>query len=149
MAKEKLANLLNHQEVRSWRTLMAAFQAVYSNLEKELGNEGLSVSRFQILFYLYFEGNHKATALSKKLLVTRANISMFLRRMEADGLIKYSFPSGQKRPEVLLTAKGVRFFEDLFPRHIGRVQNLVKPLSQQTLSELESLERRISKMKEN
>lgn len=137
--KKNLVALLKTPEVRSWRTLMVAFQSIYSQLEKDLNSEGISVSRFQILFYLYFEGSHKATELSKKLLVTRANMSMFLKRMESDGMIKFDFPDRQKRPVVEITKSGVIFFESLFPRHIKRVQKLVVPFSKPTLSELKKM----------
>ena len=137
--KKNLVDLLRTPEVRSWRTLMIAFQGVYSQLEKELNSEGISVSRFQILFYLYFEGNHKATDLSKKLLVSRANMSMFLKRMEADGLIKFAFQEKQKRPTVEITKGGISFFESLFPRHIKRVKKLVKAFSPSTLKELQEM----------
>lgn len=137
--KEDLINLLNTPEVKSWRTLMVAFQSIYTVLEKELNSENVSVSRFQILFHLYFDGNHKATDLSKRLLVTRANMSMFLKRMESDGLIKFVFQDNQKRPEVAISNKGILFFESLFPRHIRRVKKLVKPFSSATLGELNNI----------
>ena len=121
---------------------MGAFQSVYVRLEKGLADEGMSVSRFQVLFHLYFEGRHKASTLSRKLLVTRGNMSMFLKRMEADGLIRFDLPVGQKRPEVVLTGKGIRVFEDIFPRHGARVRSLVEPFAAQTRKELEATKRR-------
>jgi len=147
LAKNALLKIIDRDEIKSWRLLMGAFQAVYSRLEKSLADEGMSVSRFQVLFHLYFEGRLKASALSRKLLVTRSNMSMFLRRMEADGLIKFDLPSGQKRPEVVLTNKGVRIFEDIFPRHGARVKMLVQPLGSQTSKELEALRRRAASIK--
>lgn len=145
MSKVKLKHIIDQAEIKSWRLLMSAFQSVYSQLEKGLANEGISVSRFQVLFYLYFEQRMKASELSRKLLVTRSNMSMFLRRMETDGLILFDIPSGQKRPEVMLTPKGIRFFEGIFPAHATRVESLVKPFSSQTIKDLEELQRRVSK----
>lgn len=137
--KRNLVDLLNTPEVKSWRTLMVAFQSIYSQLEKELNSEGISVSRFQILFYLYFEGNHKATDLSRKLLVSRANMSMFLKRMEADGLIEFAFQDKQKRPSVEITKSGVSFFESFFSRHVKRIKKFVKAFSPSTLKELQEM----------
>lgn len=65
MSKVKLKHIIDQAEIKSWRLLMSAFQSVYSQLEKGLANEGISVSRFQVLFYLYFEQRMKASELSR------------------------------------------------------------------------------------
>ena len=130
---KELRMLLEHPEVRSWRALMGAFKAIFTRLEKGLMAEDCSVSRFQILFYLYFEGDLPAIAVARKLVVTRGNITMFLRRMESDGLIKRIIPPGQKRPLFTLTKKGVALFEKVFPPHIERVRKWSPTLSQDTL----------------
>ena len=128
-----LKSLLDIPEVKSWRALMTAFKVILSELEKNLTHEGCSVSRFQILFFLYFEGNLPAAEIARKLLVTRGNISMFLRRMEADLLIKKVIPPEQKRPLYTLTKNGTDFFEKLFPSHIKRVKQLAPRLDEKTI----------------
>lgn len=139
-----LVRLLDNEEVKSWRLLMDTFQAVFSRLEKSLLEEGLSVTRFQVLFHLYFEPDIMPAELSRRLLVTRGNMSMFLARMERDGLIERNIPYGKKRAEMVLTTKGSRYFERVFPRHIKRVKLLVKPLKKSTIAEL-NLIKKISK----
>lgn len=126
--RTKLMALLEHSEVRSWRAMMHAFNTVFSKLEHGLMAEGCSVSRFQILFYLYFEGDLPAVEIARKLVVTRGNISMFLRRMEGDELITKILPAGQKRPLLRLSPKGERLFETIFPSHIARVRKIAPRL---------------------
>lgn len=132
----KLIRLLEYPEVKSWRALMGAFKTILSNLEKGLLAEGCSISRFQILFHLYFEGELAATNIAKKLFVTRGNITMFLRRMESDGLIKPVYSQGQKRAQFALTGGGVKFFEKVFPPHIKRIRKFVPIFSEQTMRAL-------------
>lgn len=144
MSKAKLVKWIEIDEIKSWRLLMSAFQCVYGQLEKGLADKGVSVSRFQVLFYLYFEGRTNASALSRKLLVTRSNMSMFLKRMESDGLIHFDIPMGQKRPEIELTVRGSRFFEDLFPAHAARVKAMVHSFAPQTIKDLEKIRQRVS-----
>ncbi|MFZ3230007.1 MAG: MarR family transcriptional regulator [Pseudobdellovibrio sp.] len=144
MSKAKLVKLIESDEIKSWRLLMSTFQCVYGQLEKGLAEKDVSVPRFQVLFYLYFEGRTSASALSRKLLVTRSNMSMFLKRMESDGLINFDFPTGQKRPEIELTARGSKFFEELFPEHAARVTQMVHPFAPQTIKDLEKIRRRVS-----
>ena len=137
--KKELGALLNSPEVQSWRALMSAFKSIFTKLEKGLMAEGCSVSRFQILFYLYFEGDLPAIAIARKLVVTRGNITMFLRRMESDGLIRPVVPEGQKRPVFTLTKKGIGLFEKVFPPHIERVRNYAPALTQDALRLLRSV----------
>lgn len=144
MSKAKLVKLIESDEIKSWRLLMSAFQSVYGQLEKGLAEKDVSVPRFQVLFYLYFEGRASTSALSRKLLVTRSNMSMFLKRMESDGLIKFDIPMGQRRPGIELTPKGNKFFEELFPGHAARVTKMVHAFAPQTLKDLEKIRQRVS-----
>ena len=139
--QRNLKDLLEHPTVQSWRALMAAFKAIFTQLEKGLMAEGCSVSRFQILFYLYFEGDLPAVEVARKLLVTRGNITMFLRRMESDGLVKPVIPSGQKRPLFTLTKKGSSLFERILPPHIERVCKLAPTLDQNALRQLKAVKK--------
>jgi DNA-binding MarR family transcriptional regulator len=148
-SKEKMKQLLELPEVRSWRALMGAFNTIFSELEKGLVSEDCSISRFQILLHLYFEGTLAAVDIARLLLVTRGNISMFLRRMEADGLVKKRAPAGQKRPLYSLTAEGQRFFERIFPSHIQRVRSLSPVLDQKTIELLRGVAERKSLKKFN
>lgn len=130
LAQAKLRVLLDDPQVESWRSLMAAFQAVYTRLESALrAEEQCSIPRFQIFFYLFFEGPLPASEIAKRLLVTRGNISTFLKRLESDGVIRPArADAAKKRPRLELTSQGATQFEQLFPRHIRRVKNLMPAL---------------------
>lgn len=132
--------LLDDPQVQSWRAIMGAFQAVLVELEKGLMADGLHVSRFQILFYLYFEPPLSAAEIARKLLVTRGNISMFLRRLEKDKQIVVcpTSPSMQ-RPLYRLSEEAERQFEKTFPNHIKRVKKLVPALPKNILQSLQKL----------
>jgi len=101
-----------------------------------LVDDNCSVSRFEILFLLYFEPNIPAVKLSRKMHVTRGNMSTFLKRMESDHLIKTTLPKGRKRPVYNLTTKGQNFFEKIFPEHINRVEKICPILSPATIKKL-------------
>jgi len=127
--KDRLNALLKVSEVESWLSLMAAFNAIYQRLESALAVEQCSIPRFQILFNLYFGGGLPPIELSRRLLVTRGNISMFLKRLQTDGLIRQEKKTlSEKRSNYVLTAKGKALFEKVFPRHINRVRALMPAL---------------------
>lgn len=133
----KNLKLMEAPEVQSWRALLAAFQSIFSFLEEELGREGCSISRFQILLILYTEGPCQASKLADRLLVTRGNVSMFVRRMEKDGLLTKVLIPNQKRYLLQLTTKGSEYFQSLFPRHIKRIKKKMPPLPKDFLKILQ------------
>ncbi|MGE4107758.1 MAG: MarR family winged helix-turn-helix transcriptional regulator [Bacteriovoracia bacterium] len=119
---------------------MNAFQTLYRAFEEALLKDGCTYSRFQLLFFLYFEGSLAPIELSRKMLVTRSNMSMFLRRMIADGLVtKCPESSSAKRPCYMLTIKGNAFFEKLLPAHIRRVKASMPVLPQDSLQTLKQI----------
>ena len=135
-----MEELLEDPQVQSWRAIMGAFQAVLAQLEKGLMADGLHVSRFQILFYLYFVPPLSAADIARKLLVTRGNISMFLKRLEKDNQIVVcpTSPSMQ-RPLYRLSEEAERQFEKIFPEHIKRVKKLVPALPKTVVQSLQKL----------
>lgn len=137
---KRMKALLDDPSVRSWRAIMAAFQIIYYQLERLLMQDGFHVSRFQILFFLYFEGPLSAVSISRKLLVTRGNTSTFIRRLQKDKVIQVCPTSpSMARPLFRLTPKAEAEFEELFPRHVGRVKKRVPKLSASTLKELQKI----------
>lgn len=138
----EMRDLLSYPEVQSWRAIMEAFTTIFSRLEKGLMAEGCTVSRFQVLFHLYFKGDLAATELANILFLTRGNISMLLKRMVADELIEQVFLKGQKRPVYCLTKKGLKLFEEIFPPHIERVRNLAPVLDAPALKKLHSSQKK-------
>lgn len=119
---------------------MNAFQTIYQSFEEALLKNGCSYSRFQLLFFLYFEGSLAPVEISKKMLVTRSNISMFLKRMIGDGLVTECPESSSiKRPCYMLTEEGSRLFESVFPAHIERVKMTMPVLPARSIKKLQEL----------
>lgn len=138
--KKSLEKNLKHPQVIAWRSLMRSCFFIYRFLEKALLKENCSIPRFQILFYLYFEGPHSAIDLSRKLFVTRGNISMFVRRLLREEIIEVSPETiSEKRPLFCLTTRGRIDFEEIFPRHIDRVVSIMPSLPSKFLKILDQI----------
>lgn len=142
--EKRIQKLLELEEIKSWRLIMQTFKLIFSKLEGGLLAENCSVSRFQVLFYLYTNPPLAAVDIAKLLLVTRGNISTFLRRLEKDGLVESFFGPGKKRPLYKLTLEGKELFETIFPNHVERVKKIVPGLSKKTYSELEVIVKNLS-----
>lgn len=141
LSQKKMEELLEDPSVISWRALMSAYHKIYKYLESRLHEENYTIPRFQLFFYLYFEGPHSSIELAKKLNVTRGNISSFTKRLEQDLLIKIAIPEGRGGKAMIhLTESGKKDFERHLPAHIARVISLMPPLSKASLESLKSIE---------
>lgn len=69
--------------------------------------------------------------------VTKATISVMLRRMQRDGLVKITVNSTDARSrEVVLSQKGLDFLSDILPGHYLRISRLMGHLSVEERQEL-------------
>lgn len=125
----KMKRLLAHDEVKSWRSVLNSYKALAAVFESEMQAEGLSLSRFQVMFHLYFSGPMKPVEVADLAMATRSNVSTFIKRMINDGVVRATSKSAEaRRPMYELTPRGRRQFETIFPEHIARVRELMPAL---------------------
>lgn len=135
--KEKLEQLLNNPKVVSWRRALNTVEYMYSRFEDELVKSGCNMSRFEMLFHIYFSGPLSAIQLSVKMGVSRGNISAFVKRLLKDDLIApCKMSSTATRPKYSLSPRGEVFFEKIFKIHLKHIDLMITPLSAKTLLEL-------------
>ncbi|MBT4761084.1 MAG: winged helix-turn-helix transcriptional regulator [Bdellovibrionaceae bacterium] len=134
--KNKLQRLNEKEEVRSWRTIMAAYRSTYHLLGKSLLNDGCTIQRFQIFYNLYFEGAHRPSLIAKKLDVSLPNITSFVKRMMRDKQIIEDWSDGGKRPKYKLSESGEEFFEEIFPKHVKHITQLIDPIPPKLIVQL-------------
>jgi len=145
--KPELKSLVQRPKVKSWLELMLTFKTVCDYLERELYKEGFSLSRFQTLYYLYFEGPLTGVDLSRRLLVTRGNISTFLRRLAKDGVIISKKESPKSKRKVYgLSADAARDFEEVFRKHIERLEGLMVVLDRDVLRDFKTIRERTAEI---
>lgn len=135
--KDKLEQLLKDPKVVSWRHALNTVEFLYSRFEDELVKSGCNMSRFEMLFHIYFSGPLSAIQLSEKMGVSRGNISGFVKRLLKDDLIApCKMSSTVTRPKYSLSPKGEIFFEKIFKIHLKHIDEMVTPLSSKTIQEL-------------
>jgi DNA-binding MarR family transcriptional regulator len=142
--KKFLAKKLLDPEIVSWRALLDTKKAILAVLESCFQIEGFTVGRFHIMFNLYFEGPMSPTALSRINRFTKGNTSTFLKRMISDGLVETSPGESKGRPRYGLTTFGVKQFEDLLPRHLARIKQIMIPLEEGYLENLRIIRERVA-----
>lgn len=133
---KELSELFESDAVKSWRAITAVYRHVYSYLDQELQKSDLNISRMEILIILFLEGPARPVDLAKKMASSRANISMFLKRLTKDKILETFYEEGSKRALFALTKEGERLLKSHLKDHLKRVDSIMPLLSKQSLKRL-------------
>lgn len=131
---EKITNLLEEPQVQSWRAMMGCFQACYQHFETNISLKNFSYSKMQILLTIFLNPEISAAKMSDILYVSRANMSMFLKRLLEAGLIEEVYLNQSKRPVFQLTSSGLKEFESVIIPHLYEVIKTAPILDKKTIS---------------
>lgn len=117
--------------------------AVIDVLERQ---HQLSEGKLHVMILLHQEEAGVAPSeLAERVGVTRATISVMLRRMTRDGLVR-SFSNAQdaRAKKICLTPEGRQFMNEVLPEHYLRITKLMGRLSEQEQEDLIALLRKIA-----
>ena len=124
-------------------TLIKLTRATDSLLQRlSLRNTQGSLTRtqFGVLETLYHLGPLCQTEISRKLLLSTANITLVIDNLEKCGLVQRTRSAEDRRYiTVSLTGQGQELISGLFPKHavsIAEEMSILSPQEQETLSEL-------------
>lgn len=139
---EKYANVIPEINPSSVIAMLQVLQVsaeiqhvIIDVLEKE---HQLSKGKLHVMIILHQEENGIAPSeLADKVGVTRATISVMLRRMTRDGLV-YSLLNEQdaRAKKICLTEKGRHFMNEILPGHYLRITKLMGNLSEKEQEDL-------------
>lgn len=127
--------------------LTAAFSAMEDALSVHFARYGLSAPKFNVLIQLYMAGDRGLTQseLGKKMLVSRANITGLIDRLEKDGLVERGDdPSDKRAFRVVLTGRASALMNTFLPLHNEYIYRAVLSLD---TGEKETLIRLLEKLR--
>ena len=133
--------------IRTVIELAEAFQALEDSISTHLARFGLSWPKFKALVELRMAGDLGLTQtdLSKKMLVSRANITGLIERLEKNGLVvRNSHPSDKRAFRIVLTERAGEIINSLLPVHSDFVHGALSGLDRDEKEALISL---LKKMK--
>lgn len=98
----------------------------FANIQKDIERYDIGFENFQILELLYSKGPHPVQKISEILSIPSGSITYVVNKLEKQELVKRQCAPSDKRVfHVLLTDKGKRLFDDIFPKHTDVIsQNL-------------------------
>jgi len=130
------------EEVRALDTFIKLVRAANSMSERSVRNlseYGLNESQFAVLEAVAAIGPLCQNDIAKKILKSKANITVIVDALEARGLLKRERSQEDRRfIAVHLTLEGRKLIDEIFPAH---VRNLVEEMSILTPEEQQELGR--------
>lgn len=123
-----------------------AYDTLSSELAAALRREGLTTSQLGVLEALLHLGAMVQSELAEKLLTSPSNLTTVLDNLERDGLVRRERSTeDRRRVEVSLTPEGRDLIEDVFPRHAGRIADLMGALEPEEQEQLGGLCRKLGR----
>ena len=130
-------------EIRALDTyikLTRAAESMMDRTNRHLSDYHLTVSQFGALEALYHLGTLAQIELSRKLLLSTANITTVLQNLEKIGLVcRERDAKDQRIVRVSITEAGKELIEKILPSHVATITNdlsILTPEEQETLAAL-------------
>ena len=124
--------------------LMRATNSVRERVDQGLKQLGLTEKQLAVLEALLHLGPLQQNELGRKLLVSRANVTLIVDELSRRGLVRRERRTDDRRCiRVHLTPQGRRLIERLFPGHVANVVDAFAALTAQEQRQLAALCRKL------
>ena len=132
------------RSVLAWVQIARLTQKMEQRLNNELGKYGLTLSQFEVLYFLNASEGMTQRELAAQLLVTKGNVCGLLNRLtENKFVVRREHPEDKRSNTLYLTAAGKSVFEQTLPLHDQSVKTVMTALSEKEQSLLSNLLTRI------
>ena len=107
---------------------------------KIIKQSGLTIAQFAVLEALYNKGDLKICEIIERILTTSGNITVVIKNLEKDGLIKKKPDPNDKRSCIIsLTEEGKKIIEDILPDHIKNIKGIFDILTDEEKNTLKTI----------
>lgn len=106
-------------DLRLFRVWLKASKTIFNHAVKDVEKHGISLESFMVLELLYNKGPHTVQKISEKLSIPSGSITYVVDKLEKKEFVKREpSPTDRRASNVVLTEKGQRLFEEIFPQHV-------------------------------
>ncbi|MBU3133718.1 MarR family transcriptional regulator [Clostridium gasigenes] len=129
---KNIKDIINENKL-TLSTLITFTRAEHTIHKKELETiklSGLTSAQFGVLEALYNKGDLRIYEIIEKILTTSGNITVVIKNLEKDGLVKKNLDPEDKRSTIIsITDKGKKIIEDILPNHINNISEIFNVLT--------------------
>jgi MarR family 2-MHQ and catechol resistance regulon transcriptional repressor len=119
--------------------LSKAYRELLESTATDIRNRDLSGTEFAILELLYHKGKIPLQQIGGKILISSANITYNVDKLEKKGYLKRVLSTEDRRVTyAIITEAGTEVMEDIFPKHAQAMSEATKGLSME--EKLETIE---------
>uniref|UniRef100_A0A832H1B0 MarR family transcriptional regulator n=1 Tax=Oscillatoriales cyanobacterium SpSt-402 TaxID=2282168 RepID=A0A832H1B0_9CYAN len=120
------------------RELVRTYQTFYAYDEAHVRQLGLTLPQFDVIATLGSTSGMMMSQLAEKTLVTKGTLTGIVDRLEQKGLVRREVPPENRRCFIIvLTPKGHRLFEEIFPDHINYLKARLNSLSHEEIEQIQ------------
>lgn len=110
--------------------LSRATTGLHRGASRNMKENGLTPSQFEVLEVLYHKGAMKVCEIKEKILASSGNMTVILANLEKDGYIGRIMCESDRRSFILdITEKGKEVMDRTFPLHIAYLEDTLKNLN--------------------
>ncbi|MFC5449940.1 MarR family winged helix-turn-helix transcriptional regulator [Paenibacillus aestuarii] len=118
------------QSLKLFVVLSKAYRELLESTEAEIKNRDLSGTEFAILELLYHKGKIPLQQIGSKILISSANITYNVDKLEKKGYLKRELSTEDRRVTyAVITEAGTEVMEDVFPKHAQAMYDATSGLS--------------------
>lgn len=129
------------------RELVRTYQAFYAHDEEHIRQFGLTVPQFDVICTLGNTSGLMMGQIAEKTLVTKGTLTGIIDRLESKGLVRREVPPENRRCFiVVLTPKGQRMFEEVFPAHVNYLKQRLSALSPEEMHQIQTALKRLREL---
>lgn len=117
-----------------------AEHAIHKKEFQTIKEGGLTPAQFGVLEALYNKGDLRIGEIIEKILTTSGNITVVIKNLEKEGLVKKALDPEDKRSAIIsLTDKGKEVVEDILPNHIQNIKDIFSVLTDEEKTVLKNI----------
>jgi MarR family 2-MHQ and catechol resistance regulon transcriptional repressor len=133
-------------DLKTLTILLRATNFIQEKIKEDVFRYDLNLSEFGALEVLYHKGPLPVQAICEKVLIASSSMSYVIENLIKKNLIvKIKDPSDRRIHIVHLTDKGVRLFDDIYPKHLAHMRSVIDVLDASEEYELQKLLKKLGK----
>ena len=116
--------------LKLWVVLARAHNAIYSHVQNDVAESGLTVAEFAVLEALYHKGPMLLGEVQRRILVSSGGITYLVDRLTNKGLVeRRECPDDRRARYAALTPAGEELIREIFPGHAERLREALSGLN--------------------
>lgn len=132
--------------LKTFVVLSKAYHSLEKLLLQDMKNHGLNPNAFAVLELLYHKGRQPIQHIGKRILITSGSMTYVIDKLEKQELlIRERCPEDRRVIYAVITEKGRKLMDDIFPKHAARIHELFSTLSDEEKEQMIPMLKRLGR----